>query len=172
MFSAYFDRLGLSALTRRQRVLLALAWAAAGLAISGFLIVNRWPADEIAKARNMYNATLEVEAAVGYVRRRGGAIDEAQAADLLAYYQRALTFAEPVDDIVLARLHPELPQVWRQAFLRSTRLYLDALQTFDRDAARQASLVQDDWFRWYAMHSGELNMPDEARRALPKASTE
>lgn len=172
MFSQFFDRVGLNKLTKRQRHMLGGAWVLAALMMVGFLVSLRWSDADVAEARAMYSATLEVEAAVGYVRRRGGAINEDQAGELRAYYERALALAAPVSDRVLTRIHPELPKVWRENFLRSATQYVDATRVFDRDAAREASLIQDDWFRWYAMHKAELNLPDGAKRAVTKNASE
>lgn len=168
MFLRLSDRLGLSRLTRRQRIGFAALWVTAIAMLGAFIASLGWSEADIAEARRMYSAALEVEAAVGYVRRRGGAIDEDQAGELRGYYERALELAEPVGDDVLTRIHPELPEVWHNAFLRSARIYVEATTVFDRDAAREASLIQDDWFRWYATHKAELDLPDSARRAIEK----
>jgi hypothetical protein len=152
-------------LTARQRRVFVGTWAVAAMMIAGFLFSLRWTSSEIAEARAAYGAMLDIEAAVGFVRRRGGAIDDPDAAELLAMYRRVLDGAGQASDRTLTRLHSDLPEIWRDTFLPSTRLYIAALEALDRDGVRQASLVQDDWFRWYNLHKGELNLPDAARRA-------
>ncbi|MBM3513889.1 MAG: hypothetical protein FJX59_09255 [Alphaproteobacteria bacterium] len=164
MFSQFFERIGLTRLTPRQKLVFGGLWTIALVIVAAFLWSLRWSPGEIEQARAAYAAILEVEAANGFVRRRGGAIDDLQADELKIYYQRASELSAKAGDDVLRRVHADLPEIWHGAFLRSTRFYLDAIAKLDRDGAREASLIQDDWFRWYNLHRGELDIPDEARR--------
>jgi hypothetical protein len=78
----------------------------------------------------------------------------------LALYERADQSARAVSDAVLAKIHDDLPEVWRDRFCRSVMMYVGALKTQDRDGARQAALLQDDWYRWYGRHKLDLDLPE------------
>jgi hypothetical protein len=146
-------------LTERGRLVGAL-WALAALTIGTAVYLRQWSDEERAQAEAFQAAVHDVEAAVGLVRRRGGALDPEATQQVLALYEKAAADAKSVSDPVLARIHRELPLVWRDVFRKSTAMYVGALSAHDRDGARQAALLQDDWFRWYGQHRDKLSLPE------------
>ncbi|MDX2143078.1 MAG: hypothetical protein SFV19_06965 [Rhodospirillaceae bacterium] len=149
-------------LTERGRIVAALAMVTALLVGTGWFL-RSWSDDERAQAEAFRSAIYDVEAAVGLVRRFGGALDPEATQQVLALYEKAATAAKAVSDPMLARIHRDLPLVWRDVFQKSTAMYVGALAVQDRDGARQAALLQDDWFRWYGKHKGELNLPEPSK---------
>ena len=86
---------------------------------------------------------------------------------LIGRYEVAASHATKVTDSVLDKLHPKLNKIWREAFLPSTNLYLRALKDQDRDLARYAGLLQDDWVRWLQMNGQNLDIPEPPEGTTP-----
>lgn len=67
---------------------------------------------------------------------------------------------------VLAKLHPDLPQVWRQTFMQvvgMNALWTMAGQPPFRDETLRRQLVDLDreWDQWWASHRRDLDIPDD-----------
>ncbi|MDX2224683.1 MAG: hypothetical protein SFV21_18160 [Rhodospirillaceae bacterium] len=140
--------------------------AVVALGLGAPLVLNTWSDQEIDQVRNLQAAIYDVQAAIGTVNRLGGAIDPAQADTVAALYEKAASAAAQVDAAVLARVHDELPEVWRDKFRKSTDMYVGAIRAHDRDGARQAALLQDDWIRWYNKNKRDMNIPDAAKAVV------
>ena len=67
---------------------------------------------------------------------------------------------------VLAKLHPDLPQVWRQTFMQVVGM--NAIWTmagqppfFDEALGRQLVDLDHEWDQWWASHRRDLDIPDD-----------
>jgi hypothetical protein len=67
---------------------------------------------------------------------------------------------------VLAKLHPDLPRVWRETFMRVVGM--NALWTtmgqppfFDATLRQQLVDLDHEWDRWWASHRRDLDIPDD-----------
>jgi hypothetical protein len=67
---------------------------------------------------------------------------------------------------VLAKLHPDLPRVWRQTFMQIVGM--NALWTvagqppfFDETLRRQLVDLDHEWDQWWASHRRDLDIPDD-----------
>ena len=137
-----------------------LILSALALMAGVWLYLARWTNDEAANAQHFNQAMLEVRGAIAYANERGGLIGPTDTKYLIGRYQTAADHAAQVTDPVLDKLHPKLNKIWREAFLPSTNLYLRALKDQDRDLARYAGLLQDDWVRWLQLNGQNLDIPD------------
>jgi hypothetical protein len=151
-------------LVAARRQLLAGLAVALLLAAGVFSFFSRWTAAEIAEARQFQAAIYDVEAANGLIRRHGGALEPEPARQVLALYERAAAAAQAVSVPVLAKIHDDLPEQWRDRFQKSVTMYIGALKAEDRDGARQAALLQDEWHRWYGSHRDALDLPETTPR--------
>lgn len=133
--------------------------AALILAAGAWMFLSRWTPEEAANAQHFNQAMLEVRGAIAYANERGGMITPSERAYLASRYEAAAEQAALVDDAVLAKLHPKLPKAWREAFLPSTNFYIRAFKDEDRDLARHAGKIQDDWIRWLNLNSPQLDIP-------------
>jgi hypothetical protein len=67
---------------------------------------------------------------------------------------------------VLAKLHPELPQVWRQTFMQVVGMnaiwtMAGQPQFFDEALRRQFVDLDRAWDQWWAAHRRDLDIPDD-----------
>lgn len=124
-----------------------------------WLFASRWTPDEAANAQHFHQAMLEVRSAIAYANERGGMITPRERAYLASRYEAAARHAALVHDNVLAKLHPKLPRAWREAFLPSTHFYIRAFKDEDRDLARHAGQIQDNWIRWLKLNGPQLDIP-------------
>lgn len=147
------------------------AYAASALAlltgISVWLFVSRWTPDEVANAQHFHQAMLEVRGAIAYANERGGMITPSERTYLAGRYQAAARHAALVKDDVLAKLHPKLPKAWQEAFLPSTNFYVRAFKDEDRDLARHAGRIQDNWVRWLNLNGPQLDIPPAPEETSP-----
>ena len=67
---------------------------------------------------------------------------------------------------VLAKLHPDLPGVWRQTFMKVVGM--NAIWTmegqptfFDETLRRQLVDLDHEWDQWWASHRRDLDIPDD-----------
>ena len=67
---------------------------------------------------------------------------------------------------VLAKLHPDLPRVWRQTFMKVVGM--NAIWTmagqppfFDKTLRRQFVDLDHEWDQWWASHRRDLDIPDD-----------
>ena len=67
---------------------------------------------------------------------------------------------------VLAKLHPDLPRVWRQTFMKVVGM--NAIWTmagqppfFDATLRRQFVDLDHEWDQWWASHRRDLDIPDD-----------
>jgi hypothetical protein len=67
---------------------------------------------------------------------------------------------------VLAKLHPDLPRVWRETFMKVVGM--NAIWTmagqppfFDETLRRQLVDLDHEWDQWWATHRRDLDIPDE-----------
>ena len=134
-------------------VLLAL------LALGTWLFLTSWTEEEAANAQHFHQAMLEVRAAIAFANERGGLIDPSDADFLIGRYDFAAKQAALVQDDVLRKLHSKLPRAWHDLFVPSTQIYIRALRDQDRQLARQASQLQDDWVRWLRLNGQNLDVP-------------
>ncbi|MEQ8508890.1 MAG: hypothetical protein RIB43_07795 [Rhodospirillaceae bacterium] len=146
------------ALSAKSKVIGAAA-AISSIAIATWLFLSQWTVEEAANAQYYHQAMLEVRAAIEYSNERKGLIDPSDTTYLIDRYQYAADQAELVEDATLEKLHPKLLKVWHDTFLPSTKLYLRALKDQDRDLARNASLLQDDWIRWLRFNGHKVDVP-------------
>ena len=151
----------------KQYRLHGLAISLAALAVGIWLLVNRWTPDEIENAQHFRQAMLEIRGAIAYANEQGGLIDPTGAEFLIGRYSAAAEQAGKVTDPVLDKMHYKLVKIWHEAFLPSTNLYLRALKDQDRDLARYAGLLQDDWVRWLQMNGQNLDIPDPLQTESP-----
>lgn len=154
-------------ITLKQYRLHGLAVSLALLAIGSWMFLTRWTPDEAANAQHFRQAMLEVRAAIAYANERGGMITPSDAEFLIGRYGVAADHAKQVTDPVLDKINSKLPKVWREIFLPSTNLYLRALKDQDRDLARHAGLLQDDWVRWLQLNGQSLDVPDAPAASGP-----
>ena len=136
------------------------ALSLAALTLGSWLYLTRWTPDEAANAQHFNQALLEVRGAIAYANEHGGMIGPSETEYLIGRYEVAAGHAAQVTEPVLNKLHPRLDKIWQEAFLPSTNLYLRALKDQDRDLARYAGLLQDDWVRWLQMNGQKLDIPD------------
>jgi hypothetical protein len=127
--------------------------------IGAWLFYSRWTPEDAANAQHYHVAMLEVREAIAYANDKGGLIDPTDAQYLLDRYGIAAQEAELVRDDVLSKLHSKLPDAWHDLFVPSTQIYVRALRDQDRDLARQASLLQDDWVRWLRLNGHQIKVP-------------
>jgi hypothetical protein len=67
---------------------------------------------------------------------------------------------------VLAKLHPDLPRVWRQTFMQVVGM--NAVWTmagqppfFDETLRRQLMDLNHEWDQWWASHRRDLDIPED-----------
>lgn len=67
---------------------------------------------------------------------------------------------------VLAKLHPDLPRVWRETFMQVVGM--NAIWTmagqppfFDETLRRQLVDLDHEWDQWWASHRRDLDIPDD-----------
>ena len=67
---------------------------------------------------------------------------------------------------VLAKLHPDLPRVWRETFMKIVGM--NAIWTmagqppfFDETLRRQLVDLDHEWDQWWASHRRDLDIPDD-----------
>ena len=67
---------------------------------------------------------------------------------------------------VLAKLHPDLPRVWRETFMKVVGM--NAIWTmagqppfFDETLRRQLVDLDHEWDQWWASHRRDLDIPDD-----------
>ena len=82
--------------------------------------------------------------------------DESEYLDL---QRRALTEATLVQDNVLAKAHPELPETFRNLYQKSLELSIEAFENKDNAASLQSSSLHDQWVDWYNAHIREIRIP-------------
>ncbi len=140
----------------RRYALIALAGVIAAI---GWLYATRWTPEDAENAQHFQQALLEVRSAIVYANDRGGMITPSDTEYLIANYQRAIDHANQVKPDVLVKIHPKLEKIWTEAFLPSTNFYIRALKDQDRDLARRAGLLQDDWVRWLQLNGQNLDVP-------------
>jgi hypothetical protein len=158
-------------LADRRKVLGGIG-TVAFIAVAVPLALPQWSADQLQQAQNLQLAIYDVQAAVGLVKRYGGALAPEATEQVLALYERAASNAINIDEALLAKVHEDLPEVWRGAFRKSTDIYVLALKNRDRDAARQAALLQDDWLRWYSKNKSDLNLPPASKAVSASATAQ
>lgn len=127
--------------------------------IGAWLFLTRWTPEDAANAQHYHLAMLEVREAIAYANDKGGLIDPSDARYLIERYSQAAQQAGLVRDDVLSKLHSDLPEAWHDLFVPSTQIYKRALEDQDRDLARQASLLQDDWVRWLRLNGHQVKVP-------------
>ncbi|MBT5240581.1 MAG: hypothetical protein HN793_02780 [Rhodospirillaceae bacterium] len=132
---------------------------AAAIIIGAWLFFTRWTPEDAANAQHYHQAMLEVREAIAYANGKGGLIDPSDARYLIERYNQAAQQADLVRDEVLSKLHSELPEAWHDLFVPSTQIYRRAFEDQDRDLARQASLIQDDWVRWLRLNGHQVKVP-------------
>ncbi|MDG2243138.1 MAG: hypothetical protein P8L66_06550 [Rhodospirillaceae bacterium] len=132
---------------------------AALIIIGVWLFYNRWTREDAANAQHYRVAMLEVREAIFYANDKGGLINPNDVQYLLDRYSIAVQEAELVRDDVLSKLHSKLPDAWHDLFVPSTQIYVRALRDQDRDLARQAGLLQDDWVRWLRLNGHQIKVP-------------
>lgn len=142
-----------------QRKRIAIAAVIGLAALSSWLFLTRWTPDQATNAQHFQQALLEVRSAIAYANERGGMIDPSDTEYLIASYQRAIDHANQVEPEVLLKIHSKLDKIWIEAFLPSTNFYIRALKDQDRDLARRAGLLQDDWVRWLQLNGQNLDIP-------------
>ena len=143
--------------TYQKRIAIALIVGLLG--ISAWLFLTRWTPEQAANAQHFQQALLEVRSAIAYANERGGMIDPSDTEYLIASYKRAIDHANKVEPDVLAKINRKLDKIWTEAFLPSTNFYIRALKDQDRDLARRAGLLQDDWVRWLQLNGQTLDVP-------------
>ncbi|MFL2769960.1 MAG: hypothetical protein ACJZ9F_03020 [Rhodospirillaceae bacterium] len=132
-----------------------------------WIFMDRWTPDEVTNAQHFRKAMLEVRGAIAYANGQGGIIDPAATEILISRYTAAAEHAGKVTNSVIAKLHPKLKKIWLEAFVPSTNLYLRALQDQDRDLARYAGQLQDDWIRWLQLNGQDLDIPEPLEKVAP-----
>ncbi len=147
--------------------LTGIAASLAAVVLGAWLFLNRWTPEESANAQHFRQAMLEIRGAIAYANERGGLIDPSDTEFLIGRYETAAGHALQVTDPVLDKVHPRLTKIWHEVFLPSTNLYLRALKDQDRDLARHAGLLQDDWVRWLQQNGHKLNIPDRPETIEP-----
>lgn len=129
------------------------------VALTAWMFFSRWTPDEAANAQHFNQAMLEVRGAIAYANERGGMITPSERDYLANRYEAAAGHAVLVREDVLAKLHPKLPKAWVEAFLPSTNFYIRAFRDEDRDLARHAGQIQDNWIRWLKLNGPQLDLP-------------
>lgn len=142
------------------------------IGIAAWSFLTRWTPDEAANAQHFTQAMLEVRGAIAYANERGGMITPSDTQYLIGRYEAAAEQAALVRDDVLTKLHPKLPKAWREAFLPSTNFYVRAFKDGDRDLARHAGLIQDNWVRWLQLNGQQLDVPPAPVPPAPVAAAE
>lgn len=137
------------------------------VSMAAWMFVSRWTPDEAANAQHFHHAMLEVRGAIAYANERGGMITPSERSYLAGRYEAAAAHAVLVRDDVLAKLHPKLPKAWQEAFLPSTNFYVRAFKDEDRDLARHAGQIQDNWVRWLKLNGQQLDIPAAPQERTP-----
>ena len=151
----------------RKYQLHGIAASAVALTLGLWLYANRWTSAEAALAQHFNQALLEVRHAIAYTNDRGGLLDPTDTDLLIGRYESARDHAAQVTEPVLDKLHPQLAKVWNETFLPSTNLFIRALRDQDRDLARHAGLLQDDWVRWLQKNGHRLDIPAQPSSKRP-----
>jgi hypothetical protein len=109
-------------------------------------------------ARSLRNA--QAVAALSSTRVQGRLTDAER--DLLtAAAERALDASRLVSDSVLAQLHPELPDRYRELFVESMRLRLEEMRGGGAEAESasirpSAQTLMARWMVWYETHASAI----------------
>jgi hypothetical protein len=143
-----------------RRKLIFAGVAALVVAVGGWLYLTRWTPEDAENAQHFQQALLEVRSAIVYANDRGGMLEPSDARFLIGSYERAAEHAAQVRADVLVKIHPDLEEIWTEAFLPSTNFFRRAMIDQDRDLARRAGLLQDDWVRWLQLNGHQLDVPD------------
>ncbi len=143
----------------RQQKYTGLAALSATVLTGLWMLLTQWEPADAANAQHYHQAMLEVREAIAYANNKGGIIDPSDAIYLVGRYEEAARQASLVRDDVLAKLHSDLPEAWHDLFVPSTQIYIRALTSQDRQLARQASQLQDDWVRWLRLNGHQVEVP-------------
>lgn len=145
-------------MTNRRKVIVA-GVAVVAVVAGAWLYLTRWTVDDAENAQHFQQALLEVRSAIVYANDRGGMLAPSDAEFLIGSYERASEHAAQVRPEVLKKIHPDLEEIWTEAFLPSTNFFRRAMIDQDRDLARRAGLLQDDWVRWLQLNGHRLDVP-------------
>jgi hypothetical protein len=67
-----------------------------------------------------------------------------------------LADAKLVDDNVLTKIHPKLPQAYRSIFIPCIENQLRGLRDVDPRASIQGAVLNDKWIDWWSSHYKEF----------------
>ena len=117
---------------------------------------TNWSASEKENIQHFFKSGEANRAAVAYSNNGSMPFDESEYLDL---QRRALTEATLVQDNVLAKAHPELPETFRNLYQKSLELSIEAFENKDNAASLQSSSLHDQWVDWYNAHIREIRIP-------------
>ncbi len=78
----------------------------------------------------------------------------------------ALEHADMVRDIGLARMHDDMPRIFRDRFVRGLRSVASGLEARDPQLMAEGHLHLDKWADWLESHAHEIRFPSRPT-ALP-----
>ncbi len=130
-----------------------MRWVALFMIVAAAGGCGKWSADEEAQIAAFRTSVVKgQEGSRG--QGAGVALSPEAVAGASAAVREALAAADVVTDPLLARLHPELPQQYRQRFVPALRLRLEALEALAAGAPITARELEwqvpmAEWGDWY-----------------------
>ena len=85
---------------------------------------------------------------------------------ILKSWQKALAEGTEVTDVVLRKIHPDLPRHFRGEWQRGLTLQVRNLELGDTQAEIVGSRLGDDWGTWYMRNQAALRLPKRCRTIL------
>lgn len=80
--------------------------------------------------------------------------------EYLKIVKLALSEAKKVDDAVLAKAHPDLPERFRNLYQESLEKTVKAFETKDNEESVVASSLHDQWVAWFNQNRSRIRIPN------------
>jgi len=133
----------------------AFLMASCLLACSGPHI--EWSEADRENIRHYFTSAEASRAATAYTNDPNIPFDENE---YLSICRLALDEAKLVDDLVLAKAHPDMPERFRALYQESLVLMIHAVENRDNQASVNASSLHDQWVDWYNANRGKIKIPN------------
>ncbi len=131
------------------------------LLVSGLLAscsgqVTEWSEDDKQNIRHFFISRDANQAATALSNSSRGSFSQEE---FLTLRRLALAEARLVNDSVLAKAHPDLPERYRNLYQASLEYSINALEKGDNAASIKGSSLHDQWVDWFNAHKSKIRIP-------------
>jgi hypothetical protein len=123
-----------------------------------------WTQAEKENAAHFVRAETELKEADRLVLAGIGNADLQRGGRLVAHFKLALAEARLVTSQVLAKMHPELPVVYKEKYIRCLELAIMGLESGDSRIAFAAGDTSKAWNDWWAANKNNVRFPNDVPR--------